>query len=156
MVLISLVYVNYRPSENLIYNENSINNGINLYSITEINEIKIKLDSEQYIVLNLWASWCTPCIEEVEQLKEKYKNEITLNGYIRAIGNQFADFDYIVLGGKEMFFLEGVFLKNINSDLLLYLSVGDKFTVKGILGEKINQGVSFNVSQIITNIKIKL
>ncbi len=85
--------------------------------------------------------------------REKYKNEITLNGYIRAIGNQFADFDYIVLGGKEMFFLEGVFLKNINSDLLLYLSVGDKFTVKGILSEKIHQGVSFNVSQIITNIK---
>ena len=75
MVLISLVYVNYKPSENLVYNQNSINNDINLYSITEIDEIKIKLDTEQYIVLNLWASWCTPCIEEVEELKELANND---------------------------------------------------------------------------------
>ena len=75
LVLISLVYVNYKPSENLVDNQNSINNGINLYSITEIDEIKIKLDTEQYIVLNLWASWCTPCIEEVEELKELANND---------------------------------------------------------------------------------
>ena len=75
LVLISLVYVNYKPSENLVYNQNSINNDINLYSITEIDEIKIKLDTEQYIVLNLWASWCTPCIEEVEELKELANND---------------------------------------------------------------------------------
>ena len=73
LVLISLVYVNYKPSENLVYNQNSINNDINLYSISEIDEIKIKLDTEQYIVLNLWASWCSPCIEEVEELKELAK-----------------------------------------------------------------------------------
>ena len=75
LVLISLVYVNYKPSENIVYNQNSINNDINLYSITEIDEIKIKLDTEQYIVLNLWASWCTPCIEEVEELKELANND---------------------------------------------------------------------------------
>ena len=38
--------------------------------INENNEVDIKLGNEEYIILNLWASWCTPCIEEVEHLKE--------------------------------------------------------------------------------------
>ena len=30
----------------------------------------IALTSEEYIVINLWATWCTPCIEEVGYLQK--------------------------------------------------------------------------------------
>ncbi len=30
----------------------------------------IVLTSEEYIVINLWATWCTPCIEEVGYLQK--------------------------------------------------------------------------------------
>ncbi len=66
----SAVYVNYKP-ENIVEDVSiNVNNGINLSVINENNEVDIKLGNEEYIILNLWASWCTPCIEEVEHLKE--------------------------------------------------------------------------------------
>ena len=66
----SAVYVNYKP-ENIVEDVSiNVNNGINLSVINENNEVDIELGNEEYIILNLWASWCTPCIEEVEHLKE--------------------------------------------------------------------------------------
>ena len=70
LLLMSAVYVNYKP-ENIVEDVSiNVNNGINLSVINENNEVDIKLENEEYIILNLWASWCTPCIEEVEHLKE--------------------------------------------------------------------------------------
>ena len=70
LLLMSAVYVNYKP-ENIVEDVSiNVNNGINLSVINENNEVDIELGNEEYIILNLWASWCTPCIEEVEQLKE--------------------------------------------------------------------------------------
>ena len=70
LLLMSAVYVNYKP-ENIVDDVSiNVNNGINLSVINENNEVDIELGNEEYIILNLWASWCTPCIEEVEHLKE--------------------------------------------------------------------------------------
>ena len=70
LLLMSAVYVNYKP-ENIVEDVSiNVNNGINLSVINENNEVDIELGNEEYIILNLWASWCTPCIEEVEHLKE--------------------------------------------------------------------------------------
>ncbi|MEC7926219.1 MAG: TlpA disulfide reductase family protein [Actinomycetota bacterium] len=69
-LLISAVYVNYRP-QNIVEDISiNINNGIDLSIIENNNEVDIKFTNEEYIIVNLWASWCTPCIEEVEHLKE--------------------------------------------------------------------------------------
>ena len=69
-LLVSAVYINYRP-QNIVEDVSiDINNGIDLSLVNENNEVDIELLNEEYIIINLWASWCTPCIEEVEYLKE--------------------------------------------------------------------------------------
>ena len=69
-LLVSAVYINYRP-QNVVEDVSiDINNGIDLSLVNENNEVAIELLNEEYIIINLWASWCTPCIEEVEHLKE--------------------------------------------------------------------------------------
>ena len=69
-LLVSAVYINYRP-QNIVEDVSiDINNGIDLSLVNENNEVDIELLNEEYIIINLWASWCTPCIEEVEHLKE--------------------------------------------------------------------------------------
>jgi len=69
-LLVSSVYINYRP-QNIVEDVSiDINNGIDLSIVNENNEVDIELLNEEYIIINLWASWCTPCIEEVEHLKE--------------------------------------------------------------------------------------
>ena len=69
-LLVSAVYINYRP-QNIVEDVSiDINNGIDLSLVNENNEIAIELLNEEFIIINLWASWCTPCIEEVEHLKE--------------------------------------------------------------------------------------
>ena len=58
----SAVYVNYKP-ENIVEDVSiNVNNGINLSVINENNEVDIELGNEEYIILNLWASWCTPSV----------------------------------------------------------------------------------------------
>jgi len=69
-LLVSAVYINYRP-QNIVEDVSiDINNGIDLSLVNENNEVDIELLNEEYIIINLWASWCTPCIEEAEHLKE--------------------------------------------------------------------------------------
>lgn len=42
-----------------------------VFSVTDINNIKINLSDfkDKYVLLNFWASWCIPCIEEIPELK---------------------------------------------------------------------------------------
>ena len=46
------------------------NENLDLSIVFENLEVNIALESEEYIVLNLWATWCTPCIEEVKYLQK--------------------------------------------------------------------------------------
>ena len=47
---------------------NNVN--LDLSIVFENLDANIALTSEEYIVVNLWATWCTPCIEEVGYLQK--------------------------------------------------------------------------------------
>ena len=47
---------------------NNVN--LDLSIVFENLDTNIVLTSEEYIVVNLWATWCTPCIEEVGYLQK--------------------------------------------------------------------------------------
>ena len=68
-VIISITYFTYSSTE-IKQTPAVINSNVNLYSLTEVSNIESSLKDESFIVLNLWASWCIPCIEEVEELKK--------------------------------------------------------------------------------------
>ncbi len=46
------------------------NENLDLSIVFENLDANIVLTSEEYIVVNLWATWCTPCIEEVVYLQK--------------------------------------------------------------------------------------
>ncbi len=46
------------------------NENLDLSIVFKNLETNIALTSEEYIVVNLWATWCTPCIEEVGYLQK--------------------------------------------------------------------------------------
>ena len=46
------------------------NENLDLSIVFENLDANIVLTSEDYIVVNLWATWCTPCIEEVGYLQK--------------------------------------------------------------------------------------
>ena len=46
------------------------NENLDLSIVFENLDTNIALTSEEYIVVNLWATWCTPCIEEVGYLQK--------------------------------------------------------------------------------------
>ena len=71
VLIVSITYLNYRnPLEINLETVDDTNNFIDLSLINEIVSPSIELSEESLIVLNLWASWCIPCIEEVDELKK--------------------------------------------------------------------------------------
>jgi len=63
-------------SESSIYS--TVNDGIVLKELLEIDNFT---ESKNITVLNLWASWCIPCQNEVDELKK-----ISLNENFQVIG----------------------------------------------------------------------
>ena len=49
-----------------IINYSNVNDGIMLKDLKEVSSINL---NDQFIILNLWASWCIPCENEVSELK---------------------------------------------------------------------------------------
>ena len=90
----------------------TVNDGIVLREILEIDNFS---ESKNFTVLNLWASWCIPCQNEVEELKE-----ISLNDNFQVIGILVDD---SVENGKEF-----IVKNNIN-----YINVLDEFRAEQLL-----------------------
>ena len=60
-----------------------INNGITIDSLKKIESLSINSFEGEFVVLNLWASWCIPCQNEVEELKKiSEKNNISVIGVL--------------------------------------------------------------------------
>tara|TARA_Y100000022_G_scaffold18268_1_gene13964 strand:+ start:3150 stop:3644 length:495 start_codon:yes stop_codon:yes gene_type:complete len=60
-----------------------INNGITIDSLKKIESLSVNSFEGEFVVLNLWASWCIPCQNEVEELKKiSEKNNISVIGVL--------------------------------------------------------------------------
>ena len=60
-----------------------INNGIEMSLLKKLDSLNIKSIQTDYIVLNLWASWCIPCQNEVDDLiKVSQEKDITVIGIL--------------------------------------------------------------------------
>ena len=62
-----VVLINSTNNDELeIVNVSSINDGILLEDLKQISNLN---SNEQFVIVNIWASWCIPCQNEVSELK---------------------------------------------------------------------------------------
>lgn len=77
ILLLAILFISYQnsiPDKNLDATNSQINNNISInMPSSELSSLNIAND--QYLVLNLWASWCIPCKNEVKELKKIHSNE---------------------------------------------------------------------------------
>tara|TARA_B110000003_G_scaffold195577_1_gene194285 strand:- start:4201 stop:4692 length:492 start_codon:yes stop_codon:yes gene_type:complete len=69
VLIISVTFLTYNTPAEVEISENN-NESVDLSSIKNITSIQGNLTGESLIIVNLWASWCIPCIEEVDELKK--------------------------------------------------------------------------------------
>ena len=64
---IVIVLFNSTNNEEIeIINYSNVNDGVVLKDLTKISTVNL---NDQFVILNLWASWCIPCENEVSELK---------------------------------------------------------------------------------------
>ena len=69
VLIISVTFLTYNPPAEVEISENN-NESVDMSSIRNITSVQGNLSGESLIIVNLWASWCIPCIEEVDELKK--------------------------------------------------------------------------------------
>ena len=64
---IVIVLFNSTNNEEIeIINYSNVNDGVVLKDLTKFSTINL---NDEFVILNLWASWCIPCENEVSELK---------------------------------------------------------------------------------------
>ena len=82
-VTVGIAIFNSSSSIEETNNISDINNGIEMSSLKKLDSLNIKNIQTDYIVLNLWASWCIPCQNEVDDLiKVSKEKDITVIGIL--------------------------------------------------------------------------
>lgn len=77
ILLLAILFISYQnsiPDKNLDATNSQINNNISI-NMPSSELSNLNLANDQYLVLNLWASWCIPCKNEVKELKKIHSNE---------------------------------------------------------------------------------
>ena len=78
LLLLAILFISYqnsKPDKNLNPTNSQINNTLSI-DVTRSEKLSsMNLASNQYLVLNLWASWCIPCKNEVTELKKIHSDE---------------------------------------------------------------------------------
>jgi thiol-disulfide isomerase/thioredoxin len=81
--LIGIAVLNASTTDQEINSISDINNGIQVESLMQLSSIRVEQINTDYIVLNLWASWCIPCQNEVDELlKISEQSNITVIGIL--------------------------------------------------------------------------
>ena len=81
--LIGIAVLNASSSDEQTTTISDINNGIEVESLKQLNSINVDQIKTDFIILNLWASWCIPCQNEVDELlKISEQSNITVIGIL--------------------------------------------------------------------------
>ena len=81
--LIGIAVLNASTTDQENNSISDINNGIQVESLMKLSSVRVEQINTDYIVLNLWASWCIPCQNEVDELlKISEQSNITVIGIL--------------------------------------------------------------------------
>ena len=81
--LIGIAVFNASSSDEQVNTISDINNGIKVDSLKQVSSLSIEEIKTEFVILNLWASWCIPCQNEVgELLKISEQSNITVIGIL--------------------------------------------------------------------------
>ena len=81
--LIGIAVFNASSSDEQVNTISDINNGIKVDSLKQVHSLSIEEIKTEFVILNLWASWCIPCQNEVDELlKISEQSNITVIGIL--------------------------------------------------------------------------
>ena len=81
--LVGIAVLNASSSEEQVNTISDINNGIEVDSLKQVPSLSIEEIKTEFVILNLWASWCIPCQNEVDELlKISEQSNITVIGIL--------------------------------------------------------------------------
>ena len=81
--LVGIAVFNASSSDEQVNTISDINNGIEVDSLKQVPSLSIEEIKTEFVILNLWASWCIPCQNEVnELLKISEQSNITVIGIL--------------------------------------------------------------------------
>ena len=66
--LVGIAVLNASSSDEQVNTISDINNGIQVDSLKQVQSLNIEEIKTEFVILNLWASWCIPCQNEVDEL----------------------------------------------------------------------------------------
>ena len=82
-VLVGITMFNASGSDEQVNTISDINNGIEVDSLKQVPSLSIEEIKTEFVILNLWASWCIPCQNEVDELlKISEQSNITVIGIL--------------------------------------------------------------------------
>ena len=81
--LVGIAVFNASSSDEQVNTISNINNGIEVDSLKQVPSLSIEEIKTEFVILNLWASWCIPCQNEVDELlKISEQSNITVIGIL--------------------------------------------------------------------------
>ena len=81
--LVGIAVLNASSSDEQVNTISDINNGIEVDSLKQLHSLSIEESKTEFVILNLWASWCIPCQNEVDELlKISEQSNITVIGIL--------------------------------------------------------------------------
>ena len=81
--LVAIAVFNASSSDEQVNTISDINNGIEVDSLKQVPSLSIEEIKTEFVILNLWASWCIPCQNEVDELlKISEQSNITVIGIL--------------------------------------------------------------------------
>ena len=81
--LVGIAVLNSSSSDEQVNTISDINNGIEVDSLKQVSSLSIEEIKTEFVILNLWASWCIPCQNEVDELlKISEQSNITVIGIL--------------------------------------------------------------------------
>ena len=81
--LVGIAVFNASSSDEQVNTISDINNGIEVDSLKQVPSLSIEEIKTEFVILNLWASWCIPCQNEVDELlKISQQSNITVIGIL--------------------------------------------------------------------------